>query len=73
MLGHNQYTSRHLLTSMREGFDTPNPKYLDHDECGKTGLEMASSVVSVLRSSNSLKTIRALGCDSTASNTGTVF
>jgi hypothetical protein len=55
---------------MREGFETPNPKYLNHEECGKSGLEMASVVVSELRATKSLKTVIALGFDSTSSNTG---
>ena len=66
-LGHNQYTSKHLLTVMKEGFETPDPKYINHEVCGKSGLEMASNVVSVLKSTKSLKTLVAGGCDSTAS------
>lgn len=55
---------------MREGFHSPDPKYLNHEECGKSGLEMASVVVSELRATKSLKTVIALGFDSTSSNTG---
>ena len=54
-LGHNQYTSKHLLTVMKEGFESPDPKYINHEVCGKSGLEMASNVVSVLKSTKSLK------------------
>ena len=43
---------------------------LDHKETGKTGLEMASGVMSVLVSTKSTKSLRAAGFDSTSSNTG---
>ena len=43
---------------------------LDHKETGKTGLEMASGVMSVLVSTKSTETLRAAGFDSTSSNTG---
>lgn len=42
---------------------------LDHKETGKTGLEMASGVMSVLVSTKSTKSLRAAGFDSTSSNT----
>ena len=60
--GHNQYVPRHLLTLMKEGFETPSPKYLNHDECGKTGKAMAKCVISEIDNTNSRETIVALGC-----------
>ena len=60
-IGHNQCIPRHLLTLMKEGFETPNPKYIHHEECGKSGLEMAACVFSEITATNSSETLVALG------------
>ena len=46
---------------MKEGFETPSPKYLNHHECGKSGLEMAACVFSEITATNSSETLVALG------------
>ena len=46
---HNQTIRMHHLTMVVE----PECKYLDHLECGETGLAMATATISVLDATNS--------------------
>ena len=62
LTGHNQTEPRHLLTMMKEGFNEPNPRYLNHEESGKTGVEMAGIVFQELVATDSLETLQAAGC-----------
>lgn len=69
-IGHNLTERVHHLTVIKEGFEQPDPKYVDHMECGETGIDMAKAVLSVVESTESQESLLAIGSDGTNSNTG---
>ena len=54
---HNQTIRKHHLTMVVE----PECKYLDHLECGETGLAMATATISVLDATNSGESCDTVG------------
>ena len=65
LIGHNKYERQHHLTVIKEGFQTPDPKYIHHAEAGETGLEMAATVYDVIVKSQSKDSLVAIGSGKT--------
>ena len=64
-LGHNKFERQHFLTIIKEGFETPDPKYIDHKEAGETGLAMGGVVMKVIEETNSTDSLLAIGSGET--------
>ena len=56
-IGHNQVERRHHLTFVVE----PECKYLEHVECGETGVAMAMATINVIDATNSGDSCDTLG------------
>ena len=64
-IGNNKFERQHHLTVIKEGFQTPDPKYIHHAEAGETGLEMAATVYDVIVKSQSKDSLVAIGSGKT--------
>ena len=53
------------MTVIKEGFETPDPKYIDHKEAGETGLAMGGVVMKVIEETNSIDSLLAIGSGET--------
>ena len=66
-VGHNKKKRQHLVTVTKEGTPGESPKWVDHYECGESGLNTAVGLYDYILASESTQTLRALGTDQTAS------
>ena len=64
-IGHNKFERQHFLTVIKEGFETPDPKYIDHKEAGETGLSMGGIVMDVIEATDSKDSLLAIGSGET--------